>query len=183
MCNLFWAALPRLTASHQRLWLNQRCSGIPFVSSSFAFVFRALRHRMSHVKCVHLKRRSRCAECGGGGGEMCPRGKQKFQCKSSGGKGICMHNVNKHSCRICVGSGICQHGTSKRFCVECGGNGLCVHGKNRSNCSQCNDFTCSVEGCHCFGHNFTSKYSLQSHVDRFHSTPAPSAIIPAAAEA
>ena len=90
-------------------------------------------NRMPAVKCVHLKRRARCAECGGG--EICSHGKQKYQYGECVGRGICRHGKNRFACRDCVGSSICQHGTFKRFCGECGGNGLCEHRKQRLQCN------------------------------------------------
>lgn len=73
---------------------------------------RKARRRAYHKKCVHGKRASRCAECGG--------------------SEICVHKRIRISCRECGGASICEHNRQRNRCKDCGGSQICHHGKERN---------------------------------------------------
>ena len=76
-----------------------------------------------HIKCIHDKRRTRCAECGGSG--LCEHLKLKETCFFCHGSAYCIHNIQKRVCLACDGSHFCIHKNRKHRCKICGGSELC----------------------------------------------------------
>jgi hypothetical protein len=58
-------------------------------------------NKREHMRCVHGKRKSRCADCGGGS--------------------FCVHGKRKSRCADCGCGEICRHGKLKSRCADCGG--------------------------------------------------------------
>ncbi len=60
-------------------------------------------HRTDAMKdkrnCEHGRRRTRCADCGGG--SICPHGQDRYQCRECMGAGMCQHGKQKCRCRVC----------------------------------------------------------------------------------
>jgi len=78
---------------------------------------------MTHKKCTHGIRVTRCLECGGS--EICQHKKQKADCPDCGGKCICPHGRRRRLCKECAGAGICVHKKRRTLCKECGGSECC----------------------------------------------------------
>lgn len=91
---------------------------------------------MSHKKCVHNKRQSRCIDCGGN--EICVHKLLKYNCKDCNGTNICIHSRHKNICKDCKGSQICKHNRKKYTCKECNGGSICEHNKIIYDCKDCN---------------------------------------------
>ena len=92
--------------------------------------------------CVHNKRRTRCADCGGS--EICQHRVNRDTCAPCHGRAICPHGRHKPSCRECHGSAVCEHDLQKRVCRECHGSGICEHLKSRQACIVCSPATCEI---------------------------------------
>jgi len=147
----------RVTSSMQRCRVHLWCisvfgsiKGVLWhpVCIKLIFLCPRVANRMPAVKCVHLKRRERCVECGGS--EICSHGKRKSQCADCGGKGIC------------------QHGRSKYACKDCGGSAFCQHGRRKAECGQCLNLFCPVEDCPRHTEGFSKKKWQAMHIKHYH---------------
>jgi len=95
---------------------------------------------VTHIKCIHNKRKQLCNECGGI--SLCEHNNIKFVCKQCKGTSICEHNKVKSKCLDCNGSTYCIHKKIKYKCIECHGNGICIHNKQKQYCKDCGNNNC-----------------------------------------
>ena len=87
-------------------------------------------------KCIHGRRKNKCAMCGGKG--ICPHNREKFYCRECKGGGFCEHERRRSRCKECVRPIICVHMKEKRKCRECTKPPrLCSHQRRPNECTQC----------------------------------------------